>query len=311
METFFAADDAEARNFPSFPRFRAFRGKKRRRGGMSRQPSRATREAKGRGAGRARVLGGRGGGPRVRAVASLPPLLVLLLLAPHAAAQSGARTLSSLEEPVVGTDLVFDVTVGPEEAGTPANVVFLNAPGKPFGLVVYRRDGTEAYSQSGARGVQPFPALEEGTYKVYVRGTGAFQLTPNHLGQLRGRPDVMEVNATLSGADAYVFAPTRDHVLHVEGSVRAELRDLAGATRDLAMPAAHNVSRGSAYVLTLRGDEGSAYRVWLEPVGPEPDPAATVAQPSPTTPPNDTPLGGVPLLLAGAACAALALRRRR
>ena len=246
-------------------------------------------------------------GPRVRAALLTLPLLALLV-APMAFAQPG-KTLSDFEEPVLGDNLVVDFTVTAEEADKPGIAVFLNPPSRGFGLVVYRADGSTAYERNGTRGVQPFPALPEGAYKAFVRGNGAFQITPRHLDRLGSGAQVTEANGTLRGTDAYVLAPTRGWVLHVEGDVQAELRDLGGPTRTLSTPVAANVSTGAAYVLSLRGEEGSAYRVWLEPTGPEP---------STLTPPTagrgqaggeKTP-GAGPLLVALAACAALALRRR-
>jgi hypothetical protein len=246
----------------------------------------------------------------VRAAARASPLLLLcLLLVPHGAAQSSVRTLADLEEPILGEDLVVDFTVTPEEAGTPGIAIFLNPPGKPFGLVVYRQDGTEAYVKNGTRGAQPFPALDAGPHKLYLRGAGAVQITRTHLDRLGGGPEVTEVNGTLRGTDAYLLAPTRGWTLHVEGDVRVELRDLGGATRQLATPVSENVSRGGVYVLSVRGDEGTPYRAWLEPIGPEPA-ATNQTGGSEDEHAHQTPLPGAPLLALALVGAALALRRR-
>ena len=245
----------------------------------------------------------------MRHAASLAPLLLLALLAPAAHAQPAARTLSDFEEPVLGEDLLLDFRVTAEEAGKPGIVVFLNPPSRAFGLTVYRADGTEAYVKNGSRGVQPFPALEEGDHRVYVRGNGAFQITHANLDRLGGGERVTQANGTLRGADAWVLAATRDWVLHLEGDVQAELRDLGGPTRNMTVPMAHNVSRGMVYVLTLRGPDETPYRLWLEPVGPEPDPSLVNQGPT-RTPTQDAPGAPLAALVLGAVAAALVLRRR-
>ena len=252
----------------------------------------------------------------MRTAPALPALLLVLaaaLVAPSAGAQ-GARTLSDLEEPVTGENLVMEVRVTPEEAGKDGIVVYLNAPGRPFGLVVYRADGTTAFDKNGTRGVQPFPALTAGAYKFFIRGQGAFQLTTTYLDRLGGNPVVTEVNGTLRGADAYVFAPTRGWILRIEGApgVQAELRDLGGATRTLPLPFEGNFTRGSAYVLTFRGAPGASYRVSMERVGP--DPVETDGNETRPTPGEGgsarTPGPAPAFVAAGVALAALAWRRR-
>lgn len=217
-------------------------------------------------------------------------------------------TLAGFEEPQVGADLVLDFTVTPEEAGEPRFAVFLNPPTRSFGFTVYRADGAVAYERTGTRGVQPFPALEEGRYKAFVRGEGAIQLTDKHLDRMSaGAPRVTDVNGTLRGADAYVFVPTRDWRLRVEGDVRVEWRDLAGATRQPAVPVDLPVARGAPHVLTLRGDESTPYRVWLEPVGEEP----AEAGPGRVEPTREETPGMGALVLLPACCAAALLVRRR
>lgn len=269
------------------------------------------------GAGAAGFLARASPRPRVRAFArvllALLPALLLPLAAHPGLAQSSVRTLSDLEEPLVGEDLVVDFVVTSGEAGQPGIVVFLNPPGKPFGLVVYRQDGTEAYVKNGTRGIQPFPALDAGPHKLHLRGGGAVQITRGYLDRLGANPQVREANGTIRGTDAYVLAPTRGWVLHVEGDVRAELRDLGGTTRTLPAPVAEGVTRGGAYVLSLRAPDGTPYRVWLEPTGPEPATLETGGGDGADHEAGhaDAP-GPGPLLLALAlAGAALVLRRRR
>lgn len=243
----------------------------------------------------------------------LRALVLLLLLGSGGLASlagaASARTLLDFEEPVVAQSEVLDFTVTPEEAGQPAVVVFLGDPARAFGLSLYRPDGTIAYERNASRGIQALPALQEGVHKFFVRGEGAFQVTNRSLDRLGGRPAVTDANETLQGgADAWVLVPTRAWNLRVEGNVTAELRDLGGATRQLAPAASTSVSQGAAYVLTLRGANGTAYRAWLEPVGADPGPTGGGRVDGP---PSETPAPGLLVLALAFVGAAHALRRRR
>lgn len=249
--------------------------------------------------------------PGVRRHVLLFAALILLVAAPLAS----GKTLSDFEEPHGGENAVIEFDVTREEAGRPRLVVFLNPPSEGFGLIVYRADGSEAYVRNGTRGIQPFPALTEGSYKFFLRGNGLFLLTDRHLDRSPGgNLTITDVNETLRGrADTYVLVPTRNWTLHLEGEgMDGLLFDLRGGGANLNGTTSKAVIQGVPYVLALRGAEGETYRLRLEPreggvdngdADPTPTPAAT----------NDAPGPGL-LLVAGALGVAAAsmrgLRRR-
>lgn len=243
-----------------------------------------------------------------------PTFLAALLLLPSVPG-AAAATLRDLEEPTTLTDDVLDVTVTPEEAGQAAIVLFLNPPGDPFGLTLYRPNGTTAFDRTGSRGVQPLAPLDAGLHKLHVRGQGIFQVTNRSLDTLGGRPVVLDANETLRGTDAWVVVPSRSWALHVEGNVTAELRELGGATREHAAPISIALTKDVAYVLSLRGADGMPYRVRLEAIGtvePIPiNPATNGGGEAPPRADDDVPGPGVPLLLGILALAGLSLRRPR
>lgn len=187
-------------------------------------------------------------------------VLALVLLTPLAAA---AETLASLEEPHEGTDRVWDVTILQEEADKPHALVFRNAPGSGFGLVVYDATGAEVFVRNGSRGIQTLPAFPAGEYRFFVRGHGEFQVTDKAWEKLlQGN-----VSAQLRGTDAYIMSPSRPYEMAFEGPVQVEWWDMTGAPETLAPPANRTVKLGGAYVITVRGDEGASYSITLrEPV---------------------------------------------
>lgn len=258
----------------------------------------------------------RGGGVRGARVPTLLLLATMALL--PAAPGAAALTLRDLEEPTSVVDDVLDVQVTREEAGQPGIVVFLNPPGDSFGLTLVRPNGTSAFERTGSRGMQPLVALEEGPHKVQVRGNGIFQITNRSLDTLGGRPVVLDANETLRGTDAWVVVPSRPWNLRVEGNVTAELRELGGPTREHATPASVSVNQGAAYVLSLRGAEGTPYRVWLESTGavdPIPGAGATPSADGGGSGEEgsggDVPGPGAVLAVAALALVGLFLRRAR
>lgn len=201
--------------------------------------------------------------------ADAPPVLRLLalsaLLVPVAAAQ---ETLGDLEEPHAGLDKIWTVRVTPDEANASRALIYRNAPRSPFGLVVYDASGHEVFAKNGTRGVQTLPALPAGDHRFFVRGTGEFQATEKTLGR---DPQRMSVNATLERTDAYVLTPQKSVNVSIEGAVRVEWYDLTGGPADVTPPFTRLADPGGVYILTVRGDQGTAYSIALaDAATPEP-----------------------------------------
>ena len=222
---------------------------------------------------------------------ALLPLL-LLLVVPLAAAQ---ETLASLEEPRRGTDEVFPVTVTAEEAGRPHLIVFRNSPSSVFGVTVYDAQGKTVYAQNGTRGVQTLPNLTAGEYRFFLSRTGEFQVTDKAWEvYLQG-----DQQTTLRGTDAYVLAPQRPYNVSIEGNVTVEWWDLLGPSPETVGEGATREAKArGAYVLTVRGAEGTPYAIRLAPGVEAPGPTPTAEAPLPA------------LVALGAAAVAVALKRR-
>lgn len=216
-------------------------------------------------------------------------LLALVLAAPLASAQA---TLASLEEPHKGLDQVWPVTVTQEESARTNLAIFRNAPTSRFGLIIYDSTGAEVYVQNGTRGIQTLPSLAPGDYRFFVRGQGEFQVTEKGLEKLIPG----NVSTNLRGADAYVLSPSRAYRLEVAGNVSAEFWNLIAEKEQLQAPFARDVTKGGAYVITVRGAEDTPYTLTLVP---------TEAPPTG----NEAPGLGV-AALALALGVAIALRRR-
>lgn len=227
----------------------------------------------------------------------VPPLLLLVLLAPAAS----AATLADFEEPHEGLDKVYPFDLTAEDAEKPHAVVFRSTPGKPFGLQIVDAKGTEMWIKNGSRGIQTFPTLEPGPYRFVLRGQGSFQVTDKMLDRRDHPiiPHVLNVSPTLEGpADAYVLAPSSNWTLDVGGNVTVEYWDLAGAAETVQAPFNRTARWGSAYVLTVRGEPGTPYTIGF----------------TPTTLPErarDAPGPALPLAIAAVGLALLAGRRLR
>lgn len=227
-------------------------------------------------------------GPRGPRVSRL--ILMVVLLLPVAAAQ---ETLADLEEPHRGTDKVWEVTVTPEEADKARALIYRNGPRSVFGLIVYDASGAEIFSKNGTRGVQTLPALPQGAYRFFVRGSGAFQVTDKIVGRTVEAP-LDDVG--LAGTDAYVLSPRVAENVTIDGSVHVEWWDLTDNAVDLAAPFTRHADPGGVYILTIRGDEGALYSLTL------------VEAEAPPTPPSGTP---APWWLALLGLLGVAVARRR
>lgn len=232
----------------------------------------------------------------------MPRLLLALLLLPLAAPLAAATTLSDFEEPQRGEDLVVPFTVTSEEANKPRAIIGRVQPGATFTVSVYAPNGSAVYDRRFTSGIQTFPGLPEGDYRLAIRaGLGEVQVTEKFLDRANATSaGLTDVSRTLDGTDAWVLSPSRNWRVEVEGEgLKVEVWNLrVPGLPVLDAPANFTAELGHVYVMTLRGEEATPYRIRLVPIE---------APPAPT---NDTPAPAVPAALAALVGLALVLRRR-
>lgn len=254
------------------------------------------------------ISGGPSAGRVTRApLRPLAVLLILLTLAPLAGTASAQETLSldDLEEPQKGVpDTVWRLLVTEEQANETRAVVFRNSLRQSFNLSIVASNGTTVFEDQGARGVRTLPGLPAGTYTMLIRfREGEFQV----IGPAFGVNLNASTNGTIRGkADAYVVAVKSGFNLTVSGNVQAEWFDIRLTEPEHpSMPFTRTALPGSAYVLTLRGAEGTPYSIDLAP---------TTYVPPTATPDHSGHDEGIPgpglLLVLLAALGAVVVRRR-
>lgn len=187
-------------------------------------------------------------------------LVILFLLLPTAVA---VESLADFEEPHQGTDKVWDLVVTQDEANARRALVYRNTVGHPFGFIIYDASGAEIFIKNGSRGVQTFPALEAGEYKLFVRGSGEFQVTEKAFERTLTENNI---STTLRGTDAYVLSAGRYWQVDFTGDVRIEWWSLTGVPEIVVPPTNRTAEVGQAYVMTVRGDPGAPYTITLNPV---------------------------------------------
>lgn len=219
-------------------------------------------------------------------------LLALALLALAAPIASAGSPLGDLDEPHSGTNVTWDVTVRPEEAGRPYTIIFRNAITETFRMVVYDPAGLVQYTKDASRGAEAMPDLVEGTHRFQIIGNGSFQVTPYVL----DRGNLTDFDGTLTGrTDAFVLPGTRAYNVSITGDVDVEWWPLLSDPQQIETPATLTTEARGAYVITVRGEPGTPYAIDVERI-------LTAATP------QETPaLQLAPLL---AVVALLVLRRR-
>lgn len=236
-------------------------------------------------------------------------LLLLVLLAPSGSAQL-TLSLDDLEEPQkLPADGNIRVIVTEEQANEARAILFRNPIRSGFGLAVIDPAGRTVYEDNGSRGVQTLPPLPAGTYTFLVRfREGEFQVVRPAFGVNLNE----STNGSIVGrADAYVVAVRSGFNFTVSGEVEAEWFDIRMTDAEHpTLPFTRTAVPGGAYVLTIRGAEGTPYDIRVEP---------TTYVPPATTPDHsgheDDGFLGLPgpgpvALLVTLALAAFALRRR-